>query len=206
MEANPVADIRYGRLFLLTISSRNVYGLIISGWASNSKYAFLGALRSSAQRIAYEVSISLVVAHFLVVGGALNFTEIVDRQNQTVSNIRELFPRSNIYFISSIAETNRTPFDLPEAEAELVAGYNVDFSSIIFARFFLAEYGNRILRSIQNALSFLGAVLAGLIKMDKGIRLSSIVLSIKTLVFCFIFVLVRATFPRYRYDQLRDLG
>lgn len=205
-EANSVADVRYGLLLILALSSLTVYGLIISGWASNSKYAFLGALRSAAQRISYEVSISLVILPVRLLSGSLNFTEIVHSQRITVSNRRPLFPISGIYLVSRIAETNRTPFDLPEAEAELVAGYNVDYSSIIFARFFLAEYGNRIRRSVQKSRIFLGGAGVDLLQPIFNSFIEARLLSVKTLLFCFIFVLVRATFPRYRYDQLRDIG
>lgn len=166
----------------------------------------MGALRSAAQRISYEVSISLIILPIMLLAGSLNFAEIVHRQQVTVSNRRPLFPISGIYRVSRIAETNRTPFDLPEAEAELVAGYNVDYSSIIFARFFLAEYGNRIRRSIQKARIFLGGAGVGLLEAVFNSFVEALLLSTKTLIFCFIFVLVRATFPRYRYDQLRDIG
>lgn len=206
IEINSVGDVRYGLLLILALSSLTVYGLIISGWASNSKYAFLGALRSAAQRISYEVSISLIILPIMLLSGSLNFTEIVYAQQITVSNRRPLFPISGIYRVSRIAETNRTPFDLPEAEAELVAGYNVDYSSIIFARFFLAEYGNRIRMSTQKSLIFLGG--AGVYELRHVFNsfVEALLLSFKTLIFCFVFVLVRATFPRYRYDQLRDIG
>lgn len=141
-----------------------------------------------------------------LLSGSLNFTEIVHGQRTTVSNRRPLFPVSGIYLVSRVAETNRTPFDLPEAEAELVAGYNVDYSSIIFARFFLAEYGNRIRRSIQKSRIFLGAAGTDLLSPILSKATEAGLLTFKTLIFCFIFVLIRATFPRYRYDQLRDIG
>lgn len=166
----------------------------------------MGALRSAAQRISYEVSISLIILPIRLLSGSLNFTEIVQEQQATTSNVRPLFPNSGIYRVSRIAETNRTPFDLPEAEAELVAGYNVDYSSIIFARFFLAEYGNRIRRSVQKSLIFLGAVGVDVLQPIFNAFVEALLLSFKTLIFCFLFVLVRATFPRYRYDQLRDIG
>lgn len=198
-EVDSISDVRYGLLVILAISSLSVYGLIVAGWASNSKYAFLGALRSAAQMISYEVSISLIIIPVIFLSTSLNFTEIVVAQAQTIYYIVPLATLSVIFFISMIAETNRTPFDLPEAEAELVAGYNVEYSSIIFAMFFLAEYGNMIMMSIVKAELFLGGWGGPLLPPTMW-------LAIKTLVFCFAFVLVRATFPRYRYDQLMDIG
>lgn len=155
-EMNNISDVRYGLLLILALSSLTVYGLIIAGWASNSKYAFLGALRSAAQMISYEVSISLVLIPVIFMAGSLNFTEIVSAQAFTTWFIFPLLPLSIIFLISMIAETNRTPFDLPEAEAELVAGYNVEYSSIIFAMFFLGEYGNMIMMSLIKSELFLG--------------------------------------------------
>lgn len=201
-ESDDIGDVNYGLLAILALSSLSVYGLIISGWASNSKYAFLGALRSAAQRISYEVAISLVLLPIVARAVTLNFTEIASAQKNTVWFIAPLLPAAQVYFISRIAETNRTPFDLPEAEAELVAGYNIDYSSIIFARFFLAEYGNIIRMSLQKTLLFLGGWAAD----DVVFTSSPLVFALKGLIFCFLFVLVRATFPRYRYDQLIDLG
>jgi NADH:ubiquinone oxidoreductase subunit H len=200
VEGNDISDVRYGLLVILALSSLSVYGLIIAGWSSSSKYAFLGALRSAAQMISYEVSISLIIIPVIFMAGSLNFTEIVMAQAEVIFFILPLFPLSIIFFISMIAETNRTPFDLPEAEAELVAGYNVEYSSIIFAMFFLAEYGNMILMSIIKSELFFGGWI--------GITLlpAATVVALKALIFCFAFVLVRATFPRYRYDQLMDIG
>ena len=198
-EINGVADVRYGLLLILALSSLTVYGLIIAGWASNSKYAFLGALRSAAQMISYEVSISLILIPVIFMAGSLNLTEIVAAQELTTLFIFPLLPLSIIFLISMIAETNRTPFDLPEAEAELVAGYNVEYSSIIFAMFFLGEYGNMIMMSVLKAELFLGG-------WNGGFLPPATLLTLKALIFCFIFVLVRATFPRYRYDQLMDIG
>lgn len=200
IEANEISDVRYGLLVVLALSSLTVYGLIIAGWASNSKYAFLGALRSAAQMISYEVSISLVLIPVIFMSGSLNFTEIVCAQDLTVMYVFPLLPLAIIFFISMIAETNRTPFDLPEAEAELVAGYNVEYSSIIFAMFFLAEYSNMIMMSLMNVELFFGGWIG------PALIPSSTILALKALVFCFAFVLVRATFPRYRYDQLMDIG
>lgn len=199
-EINAISDVRYGLLVILALSSLSVYGLIIAGWSSSSKYAFLGALRSAAQMISYEVSISLVIIPVIFMSGSLNFTEIVMAQTETVNFVAPLLPLAIIFFISMIAETNRTPFDLPEAEAELVAGYNVEYSSIIFAMFFLAEYGNMILMSIIKSELFLGGW-TGVAYLP-----AALVVSVKALLFCFAFVLVRATFPRYRYDQLMDIG
>jgi NADH-quinone oxidoreductase subunit H len=199
-EANAISDVNYGVLVVLALSSLTVYGLIIAGWASNSKYAFLGALRSAAQMISYEVSISLILLPIIAMAGSLNFTKIVMAQETTIWFIVPLLPVSIIFFISMIAETNRTPFDLPEAEAELVAGYNVEYSSIIFAMFFLGEYGNMIMMSVLKALLFLGGW-----SFFSGIS-PAMALAVKALVFCFLFILVRATFPRYRYDQLMDIG
>jgi NADH-quinone oxidoreductase subunit H len=195
-----VANVRYGILVILALSSLTVYGLIIAGWASNSKYAFLGALRSAAQMISYEVSISLIVLPIIFVSGSLNFVEIVSAQCNTIFFVFPLLPLSIIFFISMVAETNRTPFDLPEAEAELVAGYNVEYSSIIFAMFFLAEYGNMIMMSVLKSELFLGGW------GNENFILPALVVALKALIFCFAFVLVRATFPRYRYDQLMDIG
>lgn len=200
VESNDVSDVRYGLLVILALSSLSVYGLILAGWASNSKYAFLGALRSAAQMISYEVSISLVLIPVIFLSGSLNFTEIISTQINTIWYVVPLFPLAIIFFISIIAETNRTPFDLPEAEAELVAGYNVEYSSIIFAMFFLAEYSNMIMMSFIKSNLFIGGW-EGLDSLP-----SAMSVTLKALVFCFLFVLVRATFPRYRYDQLMDIG
>lgn len=200
VESNSISDVRYGLLVILALSSLTVYGLIIAGWASNSKYAFLGALRSAAQMISYEVSISLVIIPVIFMSGSLNFTEIVFSQIATTYYLFPLLPLSGIFFISMIAETNRTPFDLPEAEAELVAGYNIEYSSIIFAMFFLAEYGNMIMMSLIKSELFIGGW-GGPAALPLATSLA-----LKALIFCFAFVLVRATFPRYRYDQLMDIG
>lgn len=200
VETNNISDVRYGLLVILALSSLTVYGIIIAGWASNSKYAFLGALRSAAQMISYEVSISLVLIPVIFMAGSLNFTEIVAAQQITVWYIFPLLPLALIFLISMVAETNRTPFDLPEAEAELVAGYNVEYSSIIFAMFFLAEYGNMIMMSLIYAELFLGGW-AG-----PDIFPPALALSLKALIFCVYLVVLRATVPRYRYDQLMDIG
>jgi NADH-quinone oxidoreductase subunit H len=199
-----VANINYSILFLLAISSLNVYGIIIAGWASNSKYAFLGALRSAAQMISYEVSIGLVILPVILLAGSINFTKIIFAQYQTIWFVVPLLPCAIIFFISMLAETNRTPFDLTEAEAELVAGYNTEYSSIVFAMFFLAEYSNMILMSTIFTALFLGGWLAPLHIFS--ILPAFVIFSLKIVIICFLFVIVRATFPRYRYDQLMNIG
>jgi len=152
----PDTDLRYGLLFLLALSSLTVYSIILAGWSSNSKYAFLGALRSAAQMISYEVAISLVLLPIVLCAGSLSLTEIVFAQFTTANYLLPLLPAAAVFVVSMLAETNRTPFDLPEAEAELVAGYNVDYSSLPFAMFFLGEYANMILMSTLFCLLFLG--------------------------------------------------
>lgn len=196
------ADINVGILYLLAISSLGVYGIIIAGWASNSKYAFLGALRSAAQMISYEVSIGLVIVSVLVCSGSLNLTEIVMAQ-KSLWYIVPLFPMFVIFLISALAETNRAPFDLPEAEAELVSGYNVEYSSIPFAFFFLGEYANMILMSSMVTILFLGGWLA---PFGLNFIPGFVWFFIKVWGVLFVFVWVRASFPRYRYDQLMRLG
>jgi NADH-quinone oxidoreductase subunit H len=197
-------DINYGVLFLLAVSGLNVYGIIIAGWASNSKYAFLGALRSAAQMISYEVSLGLLILPVVLFAGSLNLTEIVLAQERTLWFFFPLLPCSIIFFISMLAETNRAPFDLPEAEAELVAGYNVEYSSIIFAMFFLGEYSNMLLMGTVIVLFFFGGWLSPL-KILNFIP-GTIFFSLKTAFFCYFFILVRAALPRYRYDQLMNIG
>jgi NADH-quinone oxidoreductase subunit H len=199
-----VADISYGVLFILAVSGLNVYGIIIAGWASNSKYAFLGSLRSAAQMISYEVSLGLLILPVILFSGSLNFTEIVAAQEKTGWFVFPLLPCAIMFFISMLAETNRAPFDLPEAEAELVAGYNVEYSSIIFAMFFLGEYSNMLMMATIMVLLFFGGWLPPLqiLSFISG----NLWFSLKIVVFCFLFILVRAAFPRYRYDQLMDIG
>ena len=210
---SPVADLNMGVLFLLAISSLNVYGIIMAGWASNSKYAFLGSLRSAAQMISYEVSIGLTILPVILLSGSLNFTEIVQSQARTVWFFLPLLPCALIFFVSMLAETNRAPFDLPEAEAELVAGYNVEYSSIIFAMFFLGEYSNMLIMAALITVLFFGGWLPVLPAFFEAFLAKTGVIipfsfyfAFKVVVFCFLFVLVRATFPRYRYDQLMDIG
>ncbi len=200
-----LSNINVGVLYLFAISSLGVYGIIIAGWASNSQYAFLGALRSAAQMVSYEVSIGFVMVSVLVCVGSLNLSEIVVAQKKIWFAI-PLFPMFIIFIISALAETNRAPFDLPEAEAELVAGYNVEYSSMTFALFFLGEYANMILMSAITSILFLGGWLPIMdIPLFNWIP-SPIWLIIKICFVLFIFLWVRATFPRYRYDQLMRLG
>jgi NADH-quinone oxidoreductase subunit H len=204
IKTSTTADISYGVLFILAVSGLNVYGIIIAGWASNSKYAFLGALRSAAQMISYEVSLGLLILPVILLAGSLNLTEIVAAQEKTVWFVFPLLPCAIMFFISMLAETNRAPFDLPEAEAELVAGYNVEYCSIIFAMFFLGEYSNMLLMATIIVLFFFGGWLVpiSLLNFIPG----SLFFSLKIVIFCYLFILVRAAFPRYRYDQLMDIG
>tara|TARA_R110000787_G_scaffold239367_7_gene345628 strand:- start:50448 stop:51470 length:1023 start_codon:yes stop_codon:yes gene_type:complete len=200
-----LADINVGILFLFAISSLGVYGILMAGWASNSKYAFLGAMRSAAQMVSYEVSMGLIIITVLLCAGSLNLSAIVEAQ-RTVWFVIPLFPMAVIFFISTLAETNRHPFDLPEAEAELVAGYNVEYSAMTFALFFLGEYANMILMSAMTSVLFLGGWLAPFDIAPFNWIPGPIWLAIKISFCLFIFVWVRATFPRYRYDQLMRLG
>jgi len=200
-----VANINIGILYLLAISSLGVYGIIMAGWASNSKYAFLGAIRSSAQMVSYEVSMGFIIITVLLITGSLNLTEIVMAQKHLWFFI-PLFPMFIIFFVSILAETNRHPFDLPEAESELVAGFNVEYSSIPWALFFLGEYANMMLMSAITVILFLGGWLP---PMDIAIFNwipGPIWLGLKIAFLLFCFIWVRATFPRYRYDQLMRLG
>lgn len=200
-----MSNINVGILYLFAISSLGVYGIIIAGWASNSKYAFLGALRSAAQMVSYEVSIGLIIITVLLSAGSLNLTQIVEAQKDFWFILPHL-PMAVIFVISALAETNRAPFDLPEAEAELVSGYNVEYSSMSFALFFLGEYGNMILMSAIGSILFLGGWLPPFniapITWIPGV----IWFALKISFMLFIFLWVRATFPRYRYDQLMRLG
>nr|YP_009118080.1 NADH dehydrogenase subunit 1 [Malawimonas californiana]AJF22858.1 NADH dehydrogenase subunit 1 [Malawimonas californiana] len=197
-----LANLNIGILYVFAISSLGAYGIITSGWSSNSKYAFLGSLRSAAQMISYEVSIGLVIISVLLLSGSLNLTQIVLAQKE-IWYIIPLFPLFIIFFISILAETNRPPFDLPEAEAELVSGYNVEYSGMGFALFFLGEYANIILMSSLCVVLFIGGWLP-LIELP---FISNIIwFSLKVQIFLYLFILVRATYPRYRYDQLMRLG
>lgn len=200
-----LADINVGILYLFAISSLGVYGILMAGWASNSKYAFLGAMRSAAQMVSYEVSMGLIIITVLLCAGSLNLSAIVESQRD-MWYVIPLFPMAVIFFISTLAETNRHPFDLPEAEAELVAGYNVEYSAMTFALFFLGEYANMILMSAMTSVLFLGGWLPPFDVAPFTWLPGPLWLALK-IVFClFIFVWVRATFPRYRYDQLMRLG
>jgi len=192
-----ISDINIGILYVFAVSSLGVYGIIISGWSSNSRYAFLGALRSAAQMVSYEVSIGLIVINVLMCAGAVNLTAIVYGQELIWYGV-PLFYVFMLFFISALAETNRPPFDLPEAEAELVAGYFVEYSSMSFALFFIGEYGSILLMSTLTVILFMGGWL--------GIVNSVFWLGLKVTFIVFAFVWVRAAFPRYRYDQLMRLG
>ena len=200
-----LADINVGILYLFAVSSLGVYGVIMAGWASNSKYAFLGALRSAAQMVSYEVSIGFVLITVLVCVGSLNLSDVVHAQ-ENVWFFIPLFPMFVIFVISSLAETNRAPFDLPEAESELVAGFNVEYSAMAFALFFLGEYANMILLSALATVLFLGGWLAPFGVEPFTWIPGPIWFILKILAILFIFLWVRATFPRYRYDQLMRLG
>lgn len=202
-EGAVAADINLGVLFLFAVSSLGVYGIIASGWASNSRYAFLGALRSTAQMVSYEVSIGLILMGALVCVGSLNLTEVVLFQNY-IWFVIPLFPLFLMFFISALAETNRPPFDLPEAEAELVSGYNVEYASSGFALFFLGEYSNLILMSTIISLVFLGGWLFPFYNL--AWYFGPFILGLKVSLNVFTFVWVRVSFPRYRYDQLMRLG
>lgn len=204
-----ISDNNFGILFLLALSSLNVYGIILGGWASNSKYAFLGALRSASQMISYEVSIGLTILPVIILTGSFNLTEIILIQEKTTWFIFPLLPCFIIFFISMLAETNRAPFDLPEAEAELVAGYNVEYGGMAFALYFLGEYSSMLLMSTLIVILFCGGWLIPFFPFWNLGFLNifySIIFAIKIAFFCFGYILVRAAFPRYRYDQLMDIG
>ncbi|AOW46453.1 NADH-quinone oxidoreductase subunit H [Acetobacter ascendens] len=200
-----VANINVGILYLLAISSLGVYGILIAGWASNSKYAFLGGLRSAAQMVSYEVSIGLVIVSVLLAVGSLNLNDIVLAQRH-VWFCLPMFPMFIVFFISALAETNRAPFDLPEGESELVAGFFVEYSFLAFGLFFLGEYANMILMSSMVSILFLGGWLPPLGIAPLTWVPGPLWLIFKILFCLFVFIWVRATFPRYRYDQLMRLG
>lgn len=200
-----LANINIGVTYLLATSSLGVYGIIIAGWASNSKYAFLGAIRSSAQMISYEVSIGLIIISVVLSCGSLNLSEIVLAQKNHWFVLAH-FPMFILFFVSALAETNRLPFDLPEAESELVAGYNVEYSSMPFSMFFLGEYANMILISALASILFLGGWLPPFDNAFFNAIPGLIWLLVKILFLLFCFIWVRATLPRYRYDQLMRLG
>jgi NADH-quinone oxidoreductase subunit H len=200
------ADINLGILYLFAVSSLSVHSVIMAGWSSNSKYAFLGALRSAAQMISYELSFGVTIVSVLLCSNSLNLSDIAIAQKDGWYTLA-LLPMFLIFFICILAETNRHPFDLPEAEAELVSGYNVEYSAMGFALFFLAEYGNIILMCVLISLLFLGGwyppyILSSILWFVPGI----VWLALKTIIFVFLFVIARGALPRYRYDQLMRLG
>jgi NADH-quinone oxidoreductase subunit H len=204
--ANQVlADINVGILYLFAVSSLGVYGIIMGGWASNSKYPFLGAIRSAAQMVSYEVSIGVIIINVLLCVGSLNLNDIVIAQ-QSMWFVIPLFPMFVIFFISALAETNRPPFDLPEAEAELVAGYQTEYSGMMYAMFWLGEYANILLMCAMGAILFLGGWLSPLEIFPFTLVPGAIWLILKILLLFFLFALVKAIVPRYRYDQLMRLG
>jgi NADH-quinone oxidoreductase subunit H len=200
-----VSDLNVGILYLFAISSLGVYGIIMAGWASNSRYAFLGALRSAAQMVSYEVSIGFVMITVLMVVGSLNLSDIVMAQ-QKIWFVIPLLPMAVVFFISALAETNRVPFDLPEAESELVAGYQVEYSAMTFGLLFMGENANLILMSALTVILFLGGWLPPFDVAPFTWIPGPIWFVAKIVVMLFVFVWIRATFPRYRYDQLMRLG
>ena len=207
-----ISNINAGLLFILALTSLSVYGVILAGWASNSKYAFLGSMRSAAQIIAYEIAMGFALVGVLMLSGSLNLQAIIQEQSGSILNWFwiPLFPLFLIYFIAGVAETNRAPFDVSEGESEIVAGFHVEYSGMAFAMFFLAEYMNLILISILSSIMFFG----GWLSPFQGTFLDAyfsfipgfVWLSLKTLIFIFIFLWLRATLPRYRYDQIMRLG
>ncbi|BBK42830.1 NADH-quinone oxidoreductase subunit H [Allostella vacuolata] len=204
-EGAVISNINVGVLYLFAISSLGVYGVIMAGWASNSRYAFLGALRSAAQMVSYEVSIGFVIITVLLCVGSLNLTDIVMAQ-KTIWFAVPLFPMFVVFFISALAETNRSPFDLPEGESELVAGYFVEYSSMSFALFYLGEYAQMILMSAMTSILFLGGWLPPADIAPFNWIPGPIWFALKIAACLFVFLWVRATLPRYRYDQLMRLG
>jgi len=200
-----LADVNLGILYIFAISSLNVYGLILAGWASNSKYAFLGALRSTAQMISYEISIGFIVLSIAVSVGSLNLSKIILAQKE-IWLLVPLFPLFVMFYISMLAETNRHPFDLPEAEAELVSGYNVEYSAMTFALFFLGEYSNMLLMCALSSVLFFGGWLPPFDIFPLTMFPGSFWFSLKVAFGAVFFILTRAALPRYRYDQLMHLG
>ena len=200
-----LADINVGILYLFAVSSLGVYGIIMGGWASNSKYPFLGAIRSAAQMVSYEVSIGVIIINVLLCVGSLNLNDIVIAQ-QNLWFVIPLFPMFVIFFISALAETNRPPFDLPEAEAELVAGYQTEYSGMMYAMFWLGEYANILLMCAMGAILFLGGWLSPLEIYPFTLLPGPVWLVLKILLLFLLFALVKAIVPRYRYDQLMKLG
>ena len=200
-----LSNINVGILYLFAVSSLGVYGIIMGGWASNSKYPFLGAIRSAAQMVSYEVSIGVIIINVLLCVGSLNLNDIVIAQ-QDLWFVIPLFPMFVIFFISALAETNRPPFDLPEAEAELVAGYQTEYSGMMYAMFWLGEYANILLMCAMGAILFLGGWLSPLEIYPFTLIPGPMWLILKILLLFFLFALVKAIVPRYRYDQLMKLG
>ena len=204
-EKQVLADINVGILYIFAVSSLGVYGIIMGGWASNSKYPFLGAIRSAAQMVSYEVSIGIIIINVLLCVGSLNLSDIVMAQ-QNVWFVIPLFPMFIIFFISALAETNRPPFDLPEAEAELVAGYQTEYSGMMYAMFWLGEYANILLMCALGSILFLGGWLSPIDLYPFNLIPGPIWLVFKILFLFIFFALVKAIVPRYRYDQLMRLG
>ena len=204
-EEQVLANINVGILYIFAVSSLGVYGIIMGGWASNSKYPFLGAIRSAAQMVSYEVSIGIIIINVLLCVGSLNLSDIVLAQ-QEMWFIIPLFPMFVIFFISSLAETNRPPFDLPEAEAELVAGYQTEYSGMMYAMFWLGEYANILLMCALGSILFLGGWLPPIEIYPFNLIPSPLWLILKILILFILFALVKAIVPRYRYDQLMKLG
>ncbi len=200
-----IANINVGILYLFAVSSLGVYGIIMGGWASNSKYPFLGAIRSAAQMVSYEVSIGVIIINVLLCVGSLNLIDIVLAQEE-IWFVIPLFPMFVIFFISALAETNRPPFDLPEAEAELVAGYQTEYSGMMYAMFWLGEYANILLMCAMGSILFLGGWLSPIDFYPFNIIPGPLWLILKILLLFFLFALVKAIVPRYRYDQLMRLG
>ena len=200
-----LADINVGILYLFAISSLGVYGIIMGGWASNSKYPFLGSIRSAAQMVSYEVSIGIIIVNVLLCVGSLNLSDIVLAQ-ENIWFIVPLFPMFVIFFISALAETNRPPFDLPEAEAELVAGYQTEYSGMMYAMFWLGEYANILLMCAMGSILFLGGWLPPIDFFPFNLVPAPIWVIFKILFLFLLFALVKAVVPRYRYDQLMKLG
>ena len=200
-----LADINVGILYLFAVSSLGVYGIIMGGWASNSKYPFLGAIRSAAQMVSYEVSIGIIIINVLLCVGSLNLNDIVLAQKE-LWYVIPLFPMFVIFFISALAETNRPPFDLPEAEAELVAGYQTEYSGMMYAMFWLGEYANILLMCAMGSILFLGGWLPILDIYPINLIPAPLWMIIKILFLFLLFALIKAIVPRYRYDQLMRLG
>ena len=204
-EDQVLANINVGILYIFAVSSLGVYGIIMGGWASNSKYPFLGSIRSAAQMVSYEVSIGIIIINVLLCVGSLNLSDIVLAQ-QNIWFIIPLFPMFVIFFISALAETNRPPFDLPEAEAELVAGYQTEYSGMMYAMFWLGEYANILLMCALGSILFLGGWLSPIDIYPFNLIPGAIWLILKILLLFILFALVKAVVPRYRYDQLMRLG